>query len=63
MCLQDPVEESPAVLVKRHNISQQKHLELQLTAHQDVLERSVDLLHAACPVLVHQACNTALASG
>ena len=39
--LQDPVDASPAVLVKRYNITEQKHLELQLTAHQDALQRSV----------------------
>ncbi len=37
--LQDPVDASPAVLVKRHNITQQKHTELQLTAHQDALQQ------------------------
>ena len=37
--VQDPVDASPAVLVKRYNITQQKHLELQLTAHQDALQR------------------------
>ena len=42
--MQDPVNASPAVLVKRYNISQQKHLELQLTARQDALQRSVTLL-------------------
>ncbi|DBB14759.1 TPA: hypothetical protein ACH3X3_004373 [Trebouxia sp. C0006] len=35
----DPVDASPAVLVKRHNITQQKHIELQLTAHQDALQK------------------------
>ncbi|KAA6425466.1 MAG: hypothetical protein FRX49_04364, partial [Trebouxia sp. A1-2] len=35
----DPVDASPAVLVKRHNITQQKHMELQLTAHQDALQK------------------------
>ena len=37
---QDPVDDSPAVLVQRYNITEQKHLELQLTAHQDALQRS-----------------------
>lgn len=39
--MQDPVDASPAVLVKRYNITEQKYLELQLTAHQDALQRSV----------------------
>lgn len=39
--VQDPVDASPAVLTKRYNITQQKHVELQLTAHQEALQRWV----------------------
>ena len=39
--LQDPVNASPAVLVKRYSISQQKHLEQQLLLHEEALQRSV----------------------
>ncbi|KAL3145886.1 putative 3',5'-cyclic phosphodiesterase pde-3 [Trebouxia sp. C0009 RCD-2024] len=38
-CLQDPVDSSPAVLVKRFNMTQQKELELQLSIQQEVLQR------------------------
>lgn len=38
-CLQDPVDSSPAVLVKRFNVTQQKELEVQLSSQQEVLQR------------------------
>lgn len=38
--VQDPVNASPAVLVKRYNISQQKHVEQQLLLHEEALQRS-----------------------
>lgn len=41
LAMQDPVDASPAVLVKRYNITEQKHLEIQLTAHHDALQRSL----------------------
>ena len=37
--IQDPVDASPAVLVKRYDITQQKELEIQLAARQGVLLR------------------------
>lgn len=37
--VQDPVKTSPAVLIKRYNISQQKELELQLASQQMALQR------------------------
>lgn len=37
--LQDPVDGSSAVLVKRYNITQQKELELKLAEHQEALQR------------------------
>lgn len=41
ICLmQDPVNALPAVLVKRYNITQQKHAELQLMLHEEALQRS-----------------------
>ena len=39
LLVQDPVSLSPAVLVKRYNISQQKELELQLARQQDILQK------------------------
>ena len=39
--LQDPMDGSPAVLVQRYNITQQKELELQLSLQQEALQRSV----------------------
>ena len=44
IALQDPMDTTPAVLVKRYNITEQKHLELQLTAHQDALQRLASLV-------------------
>ena len=38
-CLQDPINSSPAVLVKRFNVTQQKELEAQLSIQKDVLQR------------------------
>ncbi|KAL0037875.1 hypothetical protein WJX79_003284 [Trebouxia sp. C0005] len=37
--MQDPVDGSPAVLVKRYNITQQKEIEMQLSAQQEALQR------------------------
>ena len=37
--LQDPVDGSPAVLVRRYNITQQKELEIQLLNQQEALQR------------------------
>ena len=37
--IQDPVDASPAVLVKRYDITQQKELEIQLAARQGDLLR------------------------
>lgn len=37
--VQDPVDGSPAVLVKRYNITQQKELELKLAEQQEALQR------------------------
>ena len=42
--LQDPVDGSPAVLVKRYNITHQKELEIQLLNQQEALQRCVALL-------------------
>ena len=39
ICLQDPVDASPAVLVKRYDITQQKDLELKLSIQQQELQR------------------------
>ena len=36
---QDPVDSSPAVLVRRFNMTRQKELELQLSVQQEVLQR------------------------
>ena len=38
-CLQDPVDASPAVLVKKYDITQQKELELKLSVQQQELQR------------------------
>lgn len=38
-CVQDPVGGSPAVLVKRWNITNEKQIELQLEASQEALQR------------------------
>ena len=46
--MQDPVNASPAVLVKRYNISQQKRAELQLMLHEEALQRHAPLLHTLC---------------
>ena len=46
LVLQDPVDNAPAVLVKRYNITEQKHLKLQLTAHEDALQRLASFLTA-----------------
>ena len=43
--MQDPVNASPAVLVKRYNISQQKRAELQLMLHEEALQRHAPILH------------------
>lgn len=53
LVVQDPVDASPAVLVKRYNITQQKHIELQLTAHQEALQRWV-AAPAPRPLLLHK---------
>ena len=37
--VQDPVDGSPAVLVKRYNITQQKELEIKLAEQQEALQR------------------------
>ena len=37
--VQDPVTSGPAVLVKRYNITQQKQIEIQLEAQQELLQR------------------------
>lgn len=37
--MQDPVDRSRAVLVKRYNVTKQKELELQLSDQQEVLQR------------------------
>ena len=39
VAVQDPVDGSPAVLVQRYNITQQKQLELKLSLQQEVLQR------------------------
>jgi len=39
LSLQDPVDSSPAVLVKRYNVTQQKELELQLSCQQEALQK------------------------
>ena len=39
MMNQDPVNGSPAVLVKRYNITQQKETEMQLSMQQEALQR------------------------
>ena len=44
---QDPVDGSPAVLVKRYNITQQKETEMQLSAQQEALQRCA-CMHACC---------------
>lgn len=44
IALQDPVDGSPAVLVKRYNITHQKELEIQLLNQQEALQRCVSLL-------------------
>ena len=41
LAMQDPMDGSPAVLVQRYNITQQKELELQLSLQQEALQRSV----------------------
>ena len=42
--MQDPVNSSPAVLIKRYNISQQKELEVQLARQQEALQRYIVFL-------------------
>ena len=37
--MQDPVDRSPAVLVKRYNVTEQKELELQLSDQQEALQK------------------------
>ncbi len=44
--MQDPVDSSPAVLVKRYNVTKQKELELQLSRQQEVLQKYVIVLVA-----------------
>ena len=44
IALQDPVDGSPAVLVKRYNITHQKELELQLLNQQEALQQCVNFL-------------------
>ena len=39
--VQDPVDGSPAVLVQRYNITEQKELELQLSLQQEALQKYV----------------------
>lgn len=45
---QDPVDGSPAVLVKRYNITQQKEMEIQLSMQQEVLQRYAGLSAVSC---------------
>ena len=45
---QDPVDGSPAVLVKRYNITQQKEMEIQLSMQQEALQRYAGLSAVAC---------------
>ncbi|DBB03659.1 hypothetical protein WJX82_000931 [Trebouxia sp. C0006] len=42
--MQDPVDSSPAVLVKRYNVTQQKELELQLSCQQEALQKQNQVL-------------------
>lgn len=48
VALQDPVDGSAAVLVKRYNITQQKELELKLAEQQEALQRYPHFLHSHC---------------
>lgn len=50
---QDPVDGSPAVLVKRYNITQQKETEMQLSAQQEALQRCACM--RACCLLHHRS--------
>lgn len=53
LVMQDPVDSSPAVLVKRYNVTQQKELELQLSDQQEALQRCADL---SCCFQVNRSC-------
>ena len=49
---QDPVNASPAVLVKKYDITPQKELELKLFIQQQELQRSATIVIPHMPLLV-----------